>query len=279
MIIWIASYPKCGNTWIRSLLSAYYFSKDGEFEFSLLKNIKQFPSIDFFQKNIDSVEEASANWIPIQKKIKETNKVYFLKTHNVFGSYKGNSFTSPEYTLGAINIVRDPRNVITSLMNHFSIKEEEALKLISNVNRNLRDRNDKNNYATYSFISSWNNNYNSWKFTKNINKILIKYEDLEDDIEKSFTRIIEFTNKIMRKENKIDIKKLKRSIETTSFDLLKKKEEKEGFDEAIYSSDDGKNKSFFNLGKKNDYKKLLKKKTVQSIEDIFKKEMKELGYL
>ena len=279
MIIWIASYPKCGNTWIRSLLSAYYFSKDGEFEFSLLKNIKQFPSIDFFQKNIDSVEEASANWIPIQKRIKETNKVYFLKTHNVFGSYKGNSFTSPEYTLGAINIVRDPRNVITSLMNHFSIKEEEALKLISNVNRNLRDRNDKNNYATYSFISSWNNNYNSWKFTKNINKILIKYEDLEDDIEKSFTRIIEFTNKIMRKENKIDIKKLKRSIETTSFDLLKKKEEKEGFDEAIYSSDDGKNKSFFNLGKKNDYKKLLKKKTVQSIEDIFKKEMKELGYL
>ena len=279
MIIWIASYPKCGNTWVRSLLSAYYFSKDGEFNFDLLKNIKQFPSIDFFQKRIDSIEEASANWIPIQKKIKETKKVYFLKTHNVFGSYKGNNFTSPEYTLGVINIVRDPRNVITSLMNHFSIKEEEALKLISNENRNLRDRNDQDNYATYSFISSWNNNYNSWKFTKNINKILIKYEDLENDIEKSFTKIIEFTNKIMRKDNKINIKKLKKSIETTKFDLLKKKEEKEGFDEAIYSSDNGKTKSFFNLGKNNDYKKLLKKETVQSIEDIFEKEMKELGYL
>ena len=279
MIIWIASYPKCGNTWVRSLLSAYYFSKDGEFNFDLLKNIKQFPSIDFFQKKIDSIEEASANWIPIQKKIKETKKVYFLKTHNVFGSYKGNNFTSPEYTLGVINIVRDPRNVITSLMNHFSIKEEEAFKLISNENRNLRDRNDQDNYATYSFISSWNNNYNSWKFTKNINKILIKYEDLENDIEKSFTKIIEFTNKIMRKDNKINIKKLKKSIETTKFDLLKKKEEKEGFDEAIYSSDNGKTKSFFNLGKNNDYKKLLKKETVQSIEDIFEKEMKELGYL
>ena len=279
MIIWIASYPKCGNTWVRSLLSAYYFSKDGEFNFDLLKNIKQFPSIDFFQKRIDSIEEASANWIPIQKKIKETKKVYFLKTHNVFGSYKGNNFTSPEYTLGVINIVRDPRNVITSLMNHFSIKEEEALKLISNENRNLRDRNDQDNYATYSFISSWNNNYNSWKFTKNINKILIKYEDLENDIEKSFTKIIEFTNKIMRKDNKINIKKLKKSIETTKFDLLKKKEEKEGFDEAIYSSDNGITKSFFNLGKNNDYKKLLKKETVQSIEDVFEKEMKELGYL
>ena len=47
MIIWIASYPKSGNTYIRSLLSAYYFSKDGKFEFSLLKNIKQFPDESF----------------------------------------------------------------------------------------------------------------------------------------------------------------------------------------------------------------------------------------
>ena len=279
MIIWIASYPKCGNTWIRSLLSAYYFSADGEFKFSLLKNIKQFPSIDFFQKKIDSIEEASANWIPIQKKIKETKKVYFLKTHNVFGSYKGNSFTSPEYTLGVINIVRDPRNVITSLMNHFSIKEEEALKLISNVNRNLRDRNDQDNYATYSFISSWNNNYNSWKFTKNINKIVIKYEDLENNIENTFLKIIRFTNKIMGKNDEIDFEKLKKSIKTTEFDLLKKKEEKEGFEEAIYSSDDSKTRAFFNLGRNNDYKKLLKYKTIKSIEKLFDKEMKELGYL
>ena len=48
MIIWIASYPKSGNTYIRSFLSAYYFSKDGEFEFDLLKNIKQFQNTEFF---------------------------------------------------------------------------------------------------------------------------------------------------------------------------------------------------------------------------------------
>ncbi|MDC3162656.1 sulfotransferase domain-containing protein [Candidatus Pelagibacter sp.] len=75
MIIWIASYPKCGNTWVRSLLSAYYFSKDGEFNFDLLKNIKQFPSREFFEKKVFSVEEASRNWLPIQKRIKETRKV------------------------------------------------------------------------------------------------------------------------------------------------------------------------------------------------------------
>ena len=53
MIIWLASYPKSGNTWIRSLLSAYLYSDDGIFNFDLLKKIQQFPSkthFDFFLK-------------------------------------------------------------------------------------------------------------------------------------------------------------------------------------------------------------------------------------
>ena len=279
MIIWIASYPKCGNTWVRSLLSAYYFTKDGEFNFNLLKNIKQFPSKDFFETRVTSVEEASAMWIPIQKKIKETRKLYFLKTHNVYGAYKGNNFTTPEYTLGAINIVRDPRNVITSLMNHYSIDEEEALKMLSSVHRNLRDKNDKDDYSNYSFISSWSNNYNSWKISKNINKILIKYEDLEKNRLETFSKILNFVNKLINKDNEIDTNKLIKSISSTNFDVLKRREKVEGFNEAVYSNDRGERKPFFNLGNKNNYKKLLKNETVKSIEKKFEKEMIELGYL
>ena len=52
MIIWLASYPKSGNTLLRSMLSSYYFSKDGKFEFKLLKNIHQFPNISLF-KNLN----------------------------------------------------------------------------------------------------------------------------------------------------------------------------------------------------------------------------------
>ncbi len=49
MIIWLASYPKSGNTWLRSLLASYYYSEDGDFNFNLLKNIDQFPSYDYFK--------------------------------------------------------------------------------------------------------------------------------------------------------------------------------------------------------------------------------------
>ena len=56
MIFWIASYPKSGNTWIRSLLCSYYFTKDGKFtDDSLLKNIGQFPEKKHFEKFISII--------------------------------------------------------------------------------------------------------------------------------------------------------------------------------------------------------------------------------
>ena len=279
MIIWLASYPKSGNTWVRSFLSAYYYSSDGKFTFELLKKIKQFPSKEFFDRKLLSVDEASQNWLIAQKKIKDKKKICFLKTHNVNGAFKGNSFTSSEFTAGAIYITRDPRNVLTSMMNHYSLNESDALKMLNSIYRNLKDENDENNYASYSFISSWSNNYNSWKISKNFNILLIKYEDLENDKYNTFSKIVNFTNNIIKNEKNIDENKFKLAIETTNFEVLQKKEEYEGFDEAVYSSKEGKMKPFFNLGRKNNYKNLLKPETSKVIEGLFEKEMKELGYL
>ncbi len=279
MIIWLASYPKSGNTWVRSFLSAYYYSDDGKFNFKLLNNIKQFPSRDFFNRKILSVEDASDNWLIAQSRIKSKGEVCFLKTHNVFGAYKGKNFTTSEFTLGAIYIVRDPRNVITSLMNHYSLSENEALSMINSVYRNLRDENNPEDYSNYSFISSWANNFRSWKLSKSIETLIIKYEDLENNRFRTFKKIINFTDKLMKLNNKIDFEKLKSSIESTNFDILKKKEELEGFEEAIFSRKDGRTKSFFNLGSENNYKKLIKPQTSKTLKKLFKKEMKELGYI
>ena len=279
MIIWLASYPKSGNTWVRSFLSAYYYSNDGKFNFSLLKKIKQFPSKSFFNERLKSVDEAAENWLIAQKKINEKNKLCFLKTHNIFGAYKGKSFTTSEYTLGATYIVRDPRNVITSLKNHYSLQEDEALKMINSIYRNLKDENDRDNYSNYSFISSWANNYNSWKMSKNINKLIVKYEDLENHASETFLKIINFTDNLLKKNNNLNQDKFNNAIETTRFEILKKKEEVEGFEEAVYSRKEGENKKFFNLGKKNNYKELVKPKTLKIIEKLFNKEMRELGYL
>ena len=48
MIIWLASYPKSGNTWVRSFITTLLYSVDGQNDFSNLSNIRQFPDREFF---------------------------------------------------------------------------------------------------------------------------------------------------------------------------------------------------------------------------------------
>ena len=283
MIIWLASYPKSGNTYVRAFLSAYYFSENGQFDFKLIPKIKQFPDIEFFNQKINNVEEASKQWIPAQKKINQDRKIKFLKTHSCLANYKGNEFTSSETSHGAIYIVRDPRNVLTSIKNHFSLNNDEALKMITDKDRGLISNNGS--HASYSFISSWSNNYLSWLRNKQFRRLFVKYEDLLTNKYETFRDIIVFSNTLMNRTENVNKSKLQKAIETTNFDILKNKEVSESFDGSNNSFKNWRNfhkenkNLFFNLGPENKWEKILDKKTKEIIETSFKNQMIELKYL
>ena len=87
MIFWIASYPKSGNTWLRTLISSYYYSNDGFYKQELIKQIGQFPEKKYFESfeyDPKSVISTSNFWIKAQEKINKDKKLRFFKTHNVF---------------------------------------------------------------------------------------------------------------------------------------------------------------------------------------------------
>ena len=128
MIIWLASYPKSGNTWIRSFINSLLFTRDGSADLNL--KIGQYPLRSHFKsyvKNMNDLSEISKFWEETQTRINLDNKVRFLKTHHVFCNINGNNFTNFKNTLGVIHIVRDPRNVITSILNHYSLVRQSFL--------------------------------------------------------------------------------------------------------------------------------------------------------
>ena len=131
MFVWLASYPKSGNTLTRSLLAAYFFSEDGIFNFELIKNIKQFPKTELFSKmgiDIKNEKEVIKNYIRVQEIINEKKNIQFLKTHSYLFNIENNPFTNLENSLGVIYIARDPRNIILSYANHNSKTQEESAK-------------------------------------------------------------------------------------------------------------------------------------------------------
>ena len=283
MIIWLASYPKSGNTYVRAFLSAYYFSDNGQFDFSQISNIDQFPHEKFFNQKVNNFDEASKLWVPIQKKINQDKKIRFFKTHSFLGNYKGNEFTSPETSLGAIYIIRDPRNVFTSIKNHYSLDNEKALKMITDKTRSLMSNNGS--HASLTYISSWAENYLSWFRNNKFRRLFIKYEDLIENRYETFRDLIVFTNTLMNNVEGVNKLKLQKAIETTNFNVLKKKEMSENFENSDSSFKNwrkfhSENKNlFFNLGPENDWKKILEKEFAEKIETNFEKEMKELKYL
>jgi len=278
MIIWLASYPKSGNTLLRSILSAYFYSEEGDFKFDNLYKITQFPAVDHFLRlgvNIDDEEEVFKNFINAQNLINEEKKAKFLKTHSRLCQMYGCNFTDIKNTLGAIYIVRDPRNVVTSFAHHYSLTIDKATEALFDEKR-FMIKTDKNCSV---FLGSWVTNYKSWKELKKQNKyLLVKYEDLVDKKKSTMLKIFKFLDNIGLKLS-VDMVKLNKAIKSTDFDKIKNLEKKETFYEAVVDEKTGKRKNFFNLGPKNDWRIILDDKNREKIEKNFKDEMKELGYL
>ena len=270
MIIWLASYPKSGNTWVRALLTNYLSKKKTNVLNDIL-NIKKFPREEIFEGIVDKklIEkdhfELFKYFIPAQKKINENNKLNILKTHNFAGSIRDYPFTDSNNTCGVIYLIRDPRSVAVSFAYHDDISFEKSVDLLLN-----EKRIGINEKIYIEARLSWSIHAQSW-INSSWPKVIIRYEDLHNDPLIYFKSILLFLRKFMKFE--IDDEKIKKTIDICSFKNLSKEENESGFVEKH-----GK-ENFFRKGEVDEWKKILPKNLINKIEQKFEKEMKELNYL
>jgi len=279
MIIWLASFPKSGNTWLRSIISSLVYSQDGMFNFNLNKKIKQFPSKRYFSeftKDFHNIHEIKKYWILSQDKINLDNQIKFFKTHHINCTIDGHSFTNKKNTAATIYIVRDPRNLVNSISNHFSKTIHEAKEFLFRTNILGANKQSALDSDFATLIGSWKEHYHYWT-KKNDDLLLLKYEDILSNPGEELKKIIKFLNKFIKLQTNKD--KEKNIINTTSFQSLKKMEEEGYFTENVFHKISNKKIKFFNQGPDNNWQNNLNSKIKIEIEKNLETEMRELFYI
>ena len=191
-LTWIASYPKSGNTWVRSIIHA---GLTGSLDInSLAITSRGFASkvaeLHRGQIALKSPEEASNFWATCQRRLNFdlNGKKAFLKTHNAAVEYGGEKFPLTDTSNGVIYIVRDPRDVIISYSNHYRIEPRKAFDRMRSQHNHI--------WATeslerFEFLSRWDTHVLSWN-RLSIPKLFLRYEDMLETPACSVKKIFEF---------------------------------------------------------------------------------------
>ena len=287
-IFWISSYPKSGNTLVRAIISALFFSRNGKFQLDQLKHTGQFERRDrlnlikkinkeeFF--NLDQLKILSKYWLTLQNKenMKSEKGFGFMKSHSSYVSIFNNWFTNLNNTAGYIYIVRDPRDVAISWSKHANLNYDDSISFMLNFNSCIEwaQTNSElpDNIKPKTFLSSWDEHVLSW--TKNdldVPKLLLKYEDLVYKKEEIVKIIVKFFEKNFSIKFNSNDEKIANIVESTSFEKLKSQESKYGFVEAASGA-------FFRRGEKNQWKNELNVQQIARLENKFKDFISKFSY-
>jgi hypothetical protein len=270
-IIWLASYPKSGNTWLRTFLhnllrdppDGYDINKTGDF-CSLDSSIVHFePFLKTPWLHWKAEDVANTRWQAQRHICMRQEDDIFAKTHNALIDFKGKPLIYPDLTAGVIYIVRNPLDVCISMADHNGLNLDQAIRRLNDP-----DTVTVNNArAVYEIHGSWSSHVQSWTEVPQPGKLLVRYEDMLSQPEVAFGRVARF----LGLQPPAD--RLARAIKNSSFEKLRAQEERIGFKERSPASE-----RFFRVGKSDQWRTVL---TESQIGRVVRKnilQMQRFGY-
>ena len=273
-LIWLASYPKSGNTWIRILLSNYLSDQSKPIDINkidssiisssrvILDNQIPFLASDLKYDEIDIIRPLLYQTIS-----KENDDYVFIKTHDAFTkNVNGKDIFPLDVTKYIIHIVRNPLDVCVSYAHHSNISIDRSIKSLNNPKLCLSSSQKSLSPQLRQKLLSWSEHYESWKST-DASYILVRYEDLLENTELVFRDILQ---KIY---GKVDETKMLLAINNASFDKLKKQESENDFKERPLKA-----KAFFRKGIAGSWLNEMSEEQIQELTKHHKEIIKELHY-
>lgn len=272
-ILWLASYPKSGNTWIRVFLANLILN---EAEPLALKRINEVCSSEpneiwFKPLTKTPVSELSNKKIAAlrakaQERAASLNKnIMPMKTHSFFGKDFGYPTISVKASIGVIYIVRDPRDVLISAADHYGLTFDQAIEMMND--KTARGRGMAGNTVSER-MSSWSEHVKSWTRWKHSPLMVLRYEDMLAD---PLGQLGGVARKLGITQ---DEARIKRAVEFSSFKALQAQEAQSGFVEKSVNSD-----RFFRSGRSGGWRDKLSADQAAAIERDHGVQMRRFAYL
>lgn len=273
--IWLASYPKSGNTWVRAFLSSVK-QDGGPININKLDNVTQ-PSSRHFLDDLLGIatadltqEEILLARPAVMSAYKHTVKGTTLhKVHDAWVcNAEGQPLFPPELTHASIYIVRDPRDVAISLAHHLGRTIDYAIKHMGTSKSALSNNATAFTPNTYQPLLTWSQHVESWLDQAAPTPLLVRYEDMVADPIQQGARIAHHAGF----EKAMEI--YAQAAQNTRFSELTKQEAQNGFKEILAPG-----RRFFRAGKAGGWKDVLTPTQVTQIEQDHGRVMQRLGYL
>lgn len=273
--VWLASYPKSGNTWTRAFLHNLFKAISGEDDIQDINGLNRFTvsvsGRDLYAEKLgfrptdQHREQTAAVRHQVQRYVAEQFEgLIFAKTHQALTVDRGSTTIDFEVTAGAVYIVRNPLDVVISLAHHLGQPVDRAIAIMGTRNIEL----DVTDIQVHEVIGSWSQHVLSWTRKPHQAIYVMRYEDMLAAPKATFDALARHLLMAPTAAQLAD------AIDRSSFDRLRAQEEADGFRERPQHLN-----CFFREGRAGQWKDILTSQQVDRIVRDHREQMARFGYL
>lgn len=270
-IVWLASYPKSGNTWLRAFLANLIANRPAPVPLAELPNYGRLEAEPELYSSIAGRPSTELDFTELCALRPQVHaaiaaaaaKTVFVKTHSMAGAVDGVPLLTPQVSAGSIYVVRNPLDVAISMSHHFGIDQNAAIDYLNNEN----SATENSEMFVTEFLGSWSQHVKSWADLESERVLILRYEDLLEKPAKWF-------GKVARMIGTEDRARVERAIRHSDFRALAEMEKRDGFVEVPI-----KGKRFFRAGRSNQWREKLSREQVARVVAAHREQMQRFGYV
>ena len=272
-ILWLASYPKSGNTWMRVFLANLILNEPEPLPLKRINEVcSSEPNEVWFKaltkkpvRELSERKVAELRTRAQERAVGLNRNIMPMKTHSLCGRDHGHPIISVKATVGVIYIVRDPRDVAVSAADHYGLTIDQTIEMMAD--HRARGRGTPGN-TVHELMGSWSDHVRSWTGWKHTPMIVLRYEDMLAD---SLGQLGLVARKLGITQ---DAERIRRAVAFSSFKTLQGQEAESGFIEKSLHS-----RRFFRAGRAGGWRESLSPAQAAAIEGIHGEQMRRFGYL